>query len=290
MIDFHMHSTASDGVHAPEILMRRAGAAGVRTLALTDHDTFGGFEDAAAEARKLGMDILPAAEVSTTFRNRSCHILAFFGDRDQAEVTSRWLAGFRQAREDRLHETCERFARMGIRLTPEQVHAEAGPAAVHRPHIARALVKTGAVKSPKEAFDRFLHDGGPAYVPYETPDARSALWLLREQGAYTSLAHPAIDRFGETDIRELAQHGLHAVEVYHSEHRPADRRRLRQITGQFGLGMTGGSDYHGDDKCSFYTDSTEGHGVPLHVLDSLLDGIRGAREQAPHIRRLHGVS
>jgi hypothetical protein len=288
MIDLHMHSTASDGTLAPAELVGRAYESGVRVMALTDHDTLDGFPEASDAARKLGMEIVPAAEVTTTLTGRTCHILAYFQDYDQASETARWLSACRTARDERLEETCSRLRKLGIAIEASEVRQVAGRAAVHRPHVARTLFNKGIVKSVEEAFRRFLKDGGPAHVKFESIDARAALWRLREEGAYTSLAHATVDRFGESHIRMLAEQGLHAVEVYHSEHSPSDRRALKEICDRFDLEATGGSDFHGDAKCRFYRESSEERGVPLAVSDRLFEGICRARDLAPAVRKQHG--
>ncbi len=288
MIDLHMHSTASDGTLAPREVVNRAYQSGVRTLALTDHDTFDGFREAQAEASRLGMEIIPAAEVTTTLTGRTCHILAYFKDLDQAAETARWLSQCRVARDERLEETCLRLRKLGIEIEAAEVRKVAGRAAVHRPHVARALFRKGVTKSVEEGFRRFLKDGGPAHVKFESIDARAAIWRLREEGAYTSLAHATVDRFGEPHIRMVAEQGLDAVEVYHSEHGPSDRRALIAICDRFDLETTGGSDFHGDAKCRFYQESSEERGVPLAVRDTLFEGIRRARELAPEVRKQHG--
>lgn len=288
MIDLHMHSTASDGTLAPKALVDRAFQSGVRLMALTDHDTLDGFAEAAAEAKNLGMEIVPAAEVTTTLTGRTCHILAYFSDLGQAAETARWLSLCRAARDERLEETCSRLRKLGIAIEASEVRKVAGRAAVHRPHVARTLYQKGVVKSVEEGFRRFLKDGGPAHVKFESIDARAAIWRLREEGAYTSLAHATVDRFGEPHIRMLAEQGLDAVEVYHSEHGPSDRRALKAICGRFDLETTGGSDFHGDAKCRFYRESSEERGVPLAVQDTLFEGIRRARNQAPSVRKQHG--
>ncbi len=289
MIDLHMHSTASDGVHPPAELMRRAAAGGTTFLALTDHDTFDGFADAEREAHALGLEIRPAAEVTTTLNGRTCHILAFFDDLSMTEKTAAWLAGTRRSRDERLDQMCSRLNALGIPLTPGKVREEAGRAAIHRPHVARALHKMGVVKSSEEAFRRFLRDGGPAYVKFESIDAREAIWKLREEGAYTSLAHAAVDRFWEPDIRLLAGQGLDAVEVYHSEHSPSDRRHLKDICDRLRLEATGGSDYHGEAKCRFYSEASPEKGVPPEVRETFERGLKRARELAPRIRKMHGA-
>lgn len=289
MIDLHTHSTASDGTLSPAALVRAAYRAGVRLLALSDHDTFDGIVEARETARDLGICLLPAVEVTTTLCGRTCHILAYFQDFGLVQRTAARLEELRRVRENRLVETCERLRKLGVDILPGDVRKVAGRAAIHRPHIARALMQQGFVTSTEEAFRRFLRDGGPAHVKFDSPDSREEIWRLREEGAYTSLAHAALDRFDETHIRTLAAQGLDAVEVYHSEHSPIDRQRMKAICERLDLGMTGGSDYHGDTGCRFCEDSSDSRGVPEIIGENFLKGVKRAMDLAPSVRKQHGV-
>lgn len=241
MLELHCHTTYSDGTLTPEALVQAAIASGVRALAITDHDTVAGWDDAFDAAAGTGLEIVPGLELSTVYNERSLHILGFYPDRAKLEPPlQERIAG----RQRRAQEMVQRLAELGY---PIQLPAMGGNMAPGRPHIAAALVRAGYVSSNQEAFTRWLADGGPAHVQYDKFSAEDGIRLLLSCGAVPVWAHPYLFRGGtvETVLPCLVEAGLKGVEVYHPHHSTSEVRRLETACQSYGLLMTGGSDYHG---------------------------------------------
>ena len=247
MIDLHLHTTASDGALAPAELVERARAAGIRTLSVTDHDTMAGVEEAAETASAQGLEFLPGIEITAVLDRRDVHMLAYFLDPDPAG-----LAAFLQAaREDRLRRAREMAAKLADLGAPIEIEgliteANAKGRTVARPVVARALVEAGHVPGVQEAFDRWLADGGPAYVARQGASPAEVVRLVARAGGVSALAHPGL--LGKDElIPSLAKAGLGAIEVFHSEHDTTAESHYTRLTEQHGLAVCGGSDFHGDD-------------------------------------------
>lgn len=242
-VDLHLHSTASDGTVVPAAVVSEAAERGLVGLALTDHDTVDGVEEAAAEAKRRGLRFLPAAEISANEPGRSVHLLSFGFDPTDAELT-----GFlREAREDRVRrgrEIVERLRRLGVSLTYEAVEAEAGGAAPTRAHVARALLRSGAARTHAEVFRRWLSRGRPAFVERRPTPPEEVSRRVHAAGGVVLLAHPG-RTYGVADVRRWVEVGLDGVEVLHPENPPDVRVRLGRLAEQLGLLRCGGSDWHG---------------------------------------------
>lgn len=247
MIDLHTHTTASDGALAPGALVERAHELGIRTLAVTDHDTLAGVPAAAAAAAARGMEFLPGIEITAVHRGRDVHVLAYFLEPEPPGLAP-FLADQRRDRTRRAREMSARLAALGVPVDLEDLiaGAEAGGKAVARPTVARALLDAGHVTSLQQAFDRWLADGRPAYVPRSGAPPDEVVRLVRRSGGLPVLAHPGLLRRDEL-IPELAEAGLGAVEAYHSDHDPRAESRYLRVAEQHGLAVSGGSDFHGDD-------------------------------------------
>jgi predicted metal-dependent phosphoesterase TrpH len=245
-IDLHSHSDASDGTRPPAEVVRRAREAGLDVLALTDHDTVAGW-DAAAQALPDGLTLVPGIELSCEFAGRSLHLLGYLFDPDSPELAAE-LALIRDHRVLRARGMVDRLRELGVDVTWERVRALAGGESVGRPHIARAMVEAGAVRTVDEAFTpEWIAHGGRAHVPRYVPDAIRAIGLVREAGGASVLAHARADGyvFGDEVIEELAAAGLTGIEVDHPGHAPQDRARLRDLATALRLPATGSSDDHG---------------------------------------------
>jgi predicted metal-dependent phosphoesterase TrpH len=246
LIDLHVHSNASDGTDSPGVVMRRAAAAGLDVVALTDHDTQAGI-DAARAALPERLTLIPGMELSCQLDGRSVHLLAYLFD--PADKALRAEAA--QVRDDRTYRAkamVSRLAELGADVTWEQVSAIAGDAVVGRPHLARALVAAGAIASTDEAFTaEWIGDGGRAFVDRYAPDLDRAVGLVRATGGVPVLAHPRSAGYEIPDeaIERLAGAGLSGIEVFHFDHDEAERARLTALAERLGLIMTGGSDDHG---------------------------------------------
>jgi len=250
-IDLHTHSTASDGTDTPAELVRKAAAAGLDVVALTDHDTTRGHADALA-ALPQGLTLVTGAELSCRLDGVSMHLLAYLFDPEEPAL----LAERELVRDDRVPRAKGMIAKLnelGVPVTWEQVARIAGNGSVGRPHVASALVELGVVDSVSDAFTpEWLADGGRAYVPKHETDPFEAVRLVKNAGGVAVFAHPAAVKRGRTvpdsAIAELARAGLDGIEVDHMDHDPGTRARLRGLAGELGLLVTGSSDYHGSRK------------------------------------------
>ncbi|HEY9640302.1 MAG TPA: PHP domain-containing protein [Coleofasciculaceae cyanobacterium] len=270
MLELHCHTTHSDGTLTPAQLVEAAIAAGVRILAITDHDTVSGWDEAFATAAQRPIEIVPGLELSTTWNGRSLHILGFYPDRDKLEPP---LQERLSGRQRRAHAIIAKLADLGY---PIEVAYPDGKMAIGRPHIAAALVKAGYVQSSQEAFERWLGDDKPAYVQYEQFSAIEGIQLLRSCGAVPVWAHPFLFRGGtvETVLPDLVAAGLMGLEVYHPSHSPSQYRTLEALCQHYRLLMTGGSDYHG--LKSDEPDDCHTHLNQLHLPDQLLTPLQQA--------------
>ena len=247
MIDLHTHTTASDGALAPSTLVERAHGLGIRTLSVTDHDTVAGISEAAAAAAARDMEFLPGIEITAVHDRRDVHMLAYFLDPEPAGLAA-FLESQRRDRSRRAREMSARLAALGAPIELEGVisAADAAGKAVARPTVARVLLDAGHVTSLQQAFDRWLADGRPAYVPRTGASPAEVVRLVKRSGGVAGLAHPGLLRKDEL-IPELVEAGLGAIEAYHSDHDAGARSRYLRLAGQHGLAVSGGSDFHGDE-------------------------------------------
>jgi predicted metal-dependent phosphoesterase TrpH len=252
-IDLHVHSNASDGTDAPAEVVRRAEAAGLDVLALTDHDTQAGIAEARA-ALPPGRTLIPGMELSCQLElapasppARSVHLLAYlFDPRDPALRAE--TAQIRDDRTYRARAMVDKMRELGADVTWEQVSAIADGAVVGRPHLARALAASGAVATPADAFTAdWIADGGRAFVDRYAPAIARAVGLVRAAGGVPVLAHPRSPGYEVPDevIAALAGAGLGGIEVFHLDHDESQRMRLIELAKSLNLVMTGGSDDHG---------------------------------------------
>jgi predicted metal-dependent phosphoesterase TrpH len=244
MIDLHSHTTASDGEHPPRELLALARAAGVTTLAVTDHDTVGGLERAEEAAREAGIRLVPGIEVSTETDGREIHLLGHFVDRTEPTLAA-FSDRLRTERAERMGRLVEKLRTLGFPVTLEEVERIAAGAHLGRPHLALALVDRGYVTSTKEAFDRLLGDGKPAYVERVRIQTEDAIRLLHGAGGTATVAHPGSSKVSPHTLERLARAGLDGLEVFHPDHVPSQRETLLRTAGALGLVPTAGSDYHG---------------------------------------------
>lgn len=247
MIDLHTHTTASDGALAPGALVDRAYGLGIRTLSVTDHDTLAGVSEAAAAAAERGMEFLAGIEITAVHQGRDVHMLAYFIEPHPARLAP-FLERQRRDRTRRAREMSARLAALGAPVDMEELiaGAEAEGKAVARPTVARALLDAGHVTSLQQAFDRWLADGRPAYVPRSGASPAEVVRLVMRSGGAAVLAHPGLLRRDEL-IPGLVEAGLAGIEVYHSDHDAGAQSRYLRLAAQHDLAVSGGSDFHGDD-------------------------------------------
>jgi len=241
-VDLHMHSTASDGALPPAQVVAAARATGLSAIALTDHDTMAGVGEAIQAADEVGIRVVPGVELSAHDGAEEIHILALHVTRP-GPLESR-LAYFRTARELRARKIVERLNSLGISVDYEAVMTEAAGGSVGRPHVARAMIRAGAVRDSREAFDKFLAAGRPAFIPKERLEIRDAIEITHAAGAIAIWAHPGADG-RRARVEPLVQMGLDGVEVRHPSHNAEDVKRLTALADFFGIVCSGGSDWHG---------------------------------------------
>jgi len=259
-IDLHTHSTASDGTEAPAVVVAQAARARLTTVALTDHDTTLGWEEAAEAAGRHGTTLVPGIEVSCSRRWQSIHLLAYLPDPGDPDLVAE-LGRARESRDTRLDRMVAKMAADGIPVTPESVraHVEDG-ATAGRPHIADALVAAGVVAHRDEAFARWLGNDSPYYVAHYAPDPVRAVELVRAAGGVPVVAHPWSGTRGRVVsdrlVEELADAGLAGLEVHHRDHDEDAVRHLTDLARALGLLVTGASDYHGEGKLNRLGENT----------------------------------
>ena len=245
IIDLHTHSTASDGQYRPVDVARRAAEAGTLAWALTDHDTVAGLEPAARAARDLNVRFVPGIELSALLDEREVHVLGHFIDPSHPRLREfeDLLADHRRTRVQKI---VRLLAERGVEVTEEAIVACSGGKTIGRPHVARALLEAGAVSSVKEAFDRWLGEGRPAYVGRYRLTAEDAVTMIRKAGGTATLAHPGVSRVNPRELPRLRRLGFDGVEADHPDHPAEQAARFREEAAAAGLVCTAGSDFHGE--------------------------------------------
>lgn len=247
MIDLHTHTTASDGHCEPAELVRRAWLAGLTVLGVTDHDTTAGIAGATAAAAAYGLTVVTGIEVTAVVDERDVHVLGYFVDPFSTPLAE-FLAAQRADRVRRAHAIGDKLRALGCPIDVDGLVANARDGkAVARPRIAAALVQAGHVASTREAFDRYIAEGRPAYVARQGASPREVVGVIGRAGGIASLAHPGLLRRDDL-VPDLAAAGLAALEVYHSDHDDTARARYLALAAEHGLAISGGSDFHGDES------------------------------------------
>ncbi len=258
LVDFHMHTTHSDGTLTPTELLRQCKEKNLACVSVTDHDTLSSFEEAESEAKRLGIELIPGVEISAVFEPGTLHILGYFLDRKNRELMA-CLESIQEARRSRNPQIVEKLQCEGVDISLEEVTEEAfaGAGALHekqigRPHFAKVLVKKGVVKSIQEAFNQYLGKGRPAYVDKRRVTSKEAIRIIQAAGGVASVAHPKQMRLEEAALeKEIAcfkEEGLGGIEVYNSCQHFKENELYLKLAGRFDLVATGGSDFHGANK------------------------------------------
>ena len=247
LTDLHLHTTASDGALSPEQLVDAAAAAGLTRIAVTDHDTLAATDVVAERCRERGIESIPGIEITAVAGGRDVHVLAYFVDVESPSFLT-FLEAQRAQRVSRVEAIARRLDALGMPIdaAPLMSRIRAG-ASVGRPHVARILIDAGFVADIAEAFDKWLGAGMPAFVPRDGASPADVIRVIHEAGGVASLAHPGRTCI-DAAIPRLRDEGLDAVEVFHSDHTPADVDKYLKLAAAFDFLVTGGSDYHGDPK------------------------------------------
>ncbi|MDE7218611.1 MAG: PHP domain-containing protein [Oscillospiraceae bacterium] len=246
--DLHTHSTASDGQYAPSELVRLAKDRGLQVLALTDHDTIDGLDEAVRTGAALGLRVLRGVELSAR-EYRSLHILGY-GFSTAPSALTRLCAEMKAGRDQRKSRIIDFLHEKGVDISLAEVEELAGGDVIGRPHFAQVMVRRGYVQSSREAFDRYLDTDEYQRIERRKPDARACIEAIRSAGGKTSFAHPyqvkLPDDALEALVRELAGYGLDAIECYYPRHTAEQQALYLRLAEKYGLHATGGSDFHGE--------------------------------------------
>jgi predicted metal-dependent phosphoesterase TrpH len=244
--DLHIHTSFSDGALTPDEVVRAACKAGLRAIAVTDHDAVGGVEIAAASGRANGLEVVPGVELSVTHKGHDLHMLGYYFDHRDDYLLER-LKFFRGVRAQRAQRMVEKLKEMGLPISDEEVFGIVGYGAVGRAHIATVLLNKRLVSSFGEAFGRYLGDRAPAYVPKYRMTLREGVALVQGAGGVAVWAHPGVDGRDEL-LPQFVSLGLRGLEALHPDHTYATQVHYRKLARHWGLVATGGSDCHGAVK------------------------------------------
>lgn len=272
-IDLHVHSNRSDGSLTPAQLVDYALEKGLAAFALTDHDTTEGIEEALIAAEGKDIEIIPGIEFSTEYEGKDIHIVGLYIDY-KGESFQKYLKEFQNSRELRNHRMCEKLNQYNVPITYEMLCNEYPDAILTRAHYGKYMLKMGYVSSIKEAFDRYIGDHAPCFLPREKVTPSQAVRLILEGGGIPILAHPILYHMSDERLDKLVatlkETGLLGIEAIYSTYNSSEERQIRQLASKYDLRISGGSDFHGDTKPDL--DLGTGYGklfVPYEVLENL---------------------
>ena len=270
MVDLHSHTNRSDGTLTPEQLIDLAGRSGLRAVAITDHDTLAGYDQACQATRDSRLDLICGVELNARFHGRPIHVLGYFLNGPPGEVFRRRLTDIQQNRRERNQRLVRRLQELGLEMRLEEAE-QLGRGQTGRPHFAQVLVKRGYACNTREAFDRYLDEKAPAFVERHDPSLDDVLGWIHDAGGLSSWAHPArFFRESGLDVtacfEDLQSKGLNAIEVYHTDHKLLESDRFHAAATALHLGMTGGSDFHGDPESDTRLNDLA---LPLSLLEDL---------------------
>lgn len=244
LIDIHTHSLASDGEFLADVLAERAAAVGLTVWGLCDHDTVAALKTAADAAGRLGIRFIPGIELSAFLDKREVHLLGHFVDPGH-ETLRKFEDFLAERRRERMALFIQKLAALGVHVRPEQIERHSGGKTIGRPHVAKAIVEVGQATSVKDAFDRYIGEGAPAYVQRFRLDAADAVALVRGAGGTVTVAHPGITGLERGELRRLRDAGVVGLEAVHPEHNPSMREKYARLAEELDMVPTAGSDFHG---------------------------------------------
>jgi len=252
---------------------------GVRCLGITDHDTFEGYDVALPLARQVGVELVCGIELSTKLHGRSVHLLGYFLSQEAIADFRGWILEMQAARRDRNIRLIERLQSLGLDISLEEVQAR-GHGLTARPHFAQVMVEKGYAATIQQAFDEYLNESAKGYVYRAEPSFAEGVAMIRNAGGIASLAHP-VRVAGDLGamMPELCRDGLNAIEVYHSDHQPANTEMYLSLAQKYGLLATGGSDFHGAAKPGLELGT--GRGGNLKIPEDLFENLRSQMPRGP---------
>lgn len=276
-VDLHVHSTYSDGTLTPAELVTHAKQMGLSAMALTDHDTIAGVEEAVAAGKSQDIEIIPGVELSTFFDEKEIHIVGLYIDYMDT-VFKKELENLRMVREKRNVVMCERFQAQGISISYGELRQSYKDAVITRAHFADFLLKKGMIKSRNEAFERYIGTNGPCYVPREKMLPARAIELIRAAKGVPILAHPVLYHLGTESMNKLMKYlcrsGIAGLEAIYSTYSTGEEIQMRKLARENHLVISGGSDYHGTNKPHIELGTGRGR---LFVPYDVLEGIKKLR-------------
>lgn len=250
-VDLHTHSNKSDGSLSPTQLIDEAKRIGLSAIALTDHDSIDGLEEAIKRGNELGIKVVPGVELSCEYNGRDIHIVGLFIDYLNKDFHNQ-LKAFVNSRDIRNRKMCQKLTDAGMPVIYEEMIEKYGDSVLTRAHYARYMLEKGYIKSLSEAFERYIGDHSPYYIPREKVTPSQGVSLILSAGGVPILAHPILYKLGKEAmnnlVSELKEYGLVGIEAIYSTYTGADERYIREIADKYGLLISGGSDFHGAAK------------------------------------------
>jgi 3',5'-nucleoside bisphosphate phosphatase len=272
VIDLHSHTDQSDGSFSPAELIEQARRVGVHILAITDHDTFAGYDQALPVAHAAGVELVCGIELSTKLHGHSVHLLGYFLKNSALAGFRAWIREVQASRRERNIRLVARLRELGVDITLDEGEIR-GRGMTGRPHFAQLMLEKGYVASVRQAFDEYLDESAKGYVDRREPTLAEAVGRIRKAGGIASLAHPVRLRDDLSSIApELYDAGLNAIEVYHSDHSPEQTASYLEIAARHSLLVTGGSDFHGAVKPD--VELGTGRGGNLRIPEDLVERLR----------------
>ena len=289
IVDLHVHSNKSDGSLSPTELVNYALEKGLSAFALTDHDTTDGIGEALKAAEGRPIEVIPGIEFSSEYEGADIHIVGLYIDYE-SDFFKRRLTSFVNGRIIRNKEMCRRLTEYGIPVSYEELTAEFPNCVITRAHYAKYMLKHGYTKSLKEAFDRYIGDRGPCFVPRKKITPMRAVEIILKAGGFPILAHPLLYHMGSSRLARLVSllkdMGLQGLEAVYSTYSPSDEREMRVLAAKYDLCISGGSDYHGTSKPGL--DLATGYGrlfIPEEILDQIKSRHKWIKEHPEQLRR-----
>ncbi len=282
IVDLHVHSTKSDGSYTPRELVEYAVKKGLAAFALTDHDTTEGLAEAFLAAEGKDIEVIPGIEFSTEYQGKDIHILGLYIDYEGEEFR-KYLKNFQESRRIRNEKMCKKLVEHGVDISYEELKERFPGAVLTRAHYARFLWEEGYVSSMKEAFDRYIGDHAPCFLPREKVTPVQAVKLILKAGGVPVLAHPVLygmsDKRLEELVAELKEAGLKGIEAVYSTYNSGEERQMKKLAGKYGLLISGGSDFHGAAKPGL--DLATGYGklvIPYEILERIKEAKENIHE------------